>query len=65
MDSNKNEVQIPIVSSEQLQDEFDYIMAQQILKTMLEKSLISLAEFNKVSALNLEKFSPELTSIMP
>ena len=65
MDTNKNDAQISVVNEEKMQKEFDYMMAQRMLKDMLEKDLISLAEFNKIKALNLEKFSPELTSIMP
>lgn len=65
MDMKQNNEQTEGITEEQLQNEFDYMMAQQILKTLLEKDLISLAEFNKITALNLEKFSPELTSIMP
>jgi hypothetical protein len=64
MDTNKNDAQISVVNEEQMQKEFDYMMAQRMLKDMLEKDLISLAEFNKISALNLVKFSPELASIM-
>lgn len=40
------------------------MMAQQMLKNMLEKGMISLAEFDKISTLNLEIFSSELASIM-
>lgn len=65
MDINKNDELESVSTEEQMQNEFDYMMAQQMLKDMLEKGLISLAEFNKVSALNLAKFSPELASIMP
>ncbi|WNX86048.1 SHOCT domain-containing protein [Agathobaculum sp. NTUH-O15-33] len=52
------------ITDEQMQNEFDYMMAQQQLKNMLKNGLISLAEFDKISALNLEIFSPELASIM-
>ncbi|MCR0611711.1 hypothetical protein MKD05_10975 [[Clostridium] innocuum] len=65
METKQTNVQTEEISSEQLQNEFDYMMAQKVLKDMLEKGLISLAEFNKIKALNLKKFSPELTSIMP
>lgn len=64
MKTKKDNVQAEVISEEQMQNEFDYMMAQQILKNMLENDLISLAEFNKISALNLEIFSPELASIM-
>ena len=64
MEMNKYEVQTETISEEQMQNEFDYMMAQQMLKNMLENGLISLAEFDKISALNLKIFSPELASIM-
>lgn len=64
MKTKKDNVQAEVISEEQMQNEFDYMMAQQILKNMLENDLISLAEFNKISALNLEIFCPELASIM-
>ncbi|MBE7725859.1 MAG: hypothetical protein E7244_16005 [Enterocloster citroniae] len=64
METKKNNVQEQIISEEQMQNEFDYMIAQQMLKNMLENGLISLAEFDKISALNLEIFSPELASIM-
>lgn len=54
-----------IMTMEQLQNEFDYIVAQQMLRDMDQKGLISLSELDKIMALNLEIFSPELTSIMP
>lgn len=64
METKKNNVQTQVISEEQIQNEFDYMMAQQMLKNMLEKGMVSLAEFDKISALNLEIFSPELASIM-
>ena len=64
MDVKQSNEQTAGITAEQLQNEFDYMMAQRMLKDMLEKDLISLAEFNKISALNLVKFSPELASIM-
>lgn len=52
-------------SQEQLQREVDYVRAQQILDSMLQNGLISLSEFNKITALNRESFSPMLAGIMP
>lgn len=65
MDVNKNNESVTVMTDDQMQNEFDYMMAQQLLKNMLEKGLISPGEFNKISALNLEIFSPELSSILP
>lgn len=64
MKTKKSNVRVEVISEKQMQNEFDYMMAQQMLKNMLENGLITLAEFNKISALNLEIFSPELASIM-
>ena len=53
------------VSQEQLQREVDYVKAQQILTSMLEKGLITLSEFDKITVLNRKTFSPLLAEIMP
>jgi hypothetical protein len=53
------------ISHEQLQHELDYVRAQRILETMLEKGLISLLEFNQITTLNRQSFSPALAQIMP
>jgi hypothetical protein len=53
------------ISQEQLQHEHDYFLAQKILESMLEKGLITVNEFNKITTLNRESFSPALAPIMP
>jgi len=53
------------VTQNQLQREVDYVMAQRILESLLDKGLISLSEFNKITTLNRESFSPALAPIMP
>ena len=53
------------VSHGQLQQELDYIRAQRMLKALLDKELISLSEFNKITTLNRKSFSPALAQIMP
>lgn len=53
------------VPQDQIQRETDYFRAQYILKAMLDKGLISLLEFNKITALNRQSFSPMLAGIMP
>ena len=54
-----------LIPEEQLQREADYVKAQQVLKSMLDCGLISLSEFNKITALNRQSFSPALAQIMP
>lgn len=53
------------VSQEQLQSEFDYIQAEKILNNMLDQGLITRDEFNKITVLNRQTFSPFLAEIMP
>lgn len=61
----ENKIKSKSVSLEQLQREFNYIQAEKLLKRMLEKGLISEVEFNKITALNRQTFSPVLAKIMP
>ena len=42
----------------ELQNEYDYLLAENITKKLLEKGLISVDEFNKIMAKNQESFSP-------
>lgn len=53
------------VPQEQLQREVDYVRAQRILDSMLQNGLISLSEFNKITLLNRQTFSPVFAQIMP
>lgn len=53
------------ISDDQLQGEFNYSQAEKILKKMLNMGLIDEVEFNKITELNREIFSPILVKIMP
>lgn len=52
-------------TDEELQREYSYYLAQKLLTAMLEKGMISVDEFNKITALNRKSFSPLLAGIMP
>ena len=52
-------------TQERIQGDLDYKRAQSIAKTMLDSGLISVAEFNKLSDINLETFSPLFAEIYP
>lgn len=52
-------------TEEEMQQEYRYMLAQQMTKKLLEKGLISDVEFNKITAKNRETFSPKLAAIMP
>ena len=53
------------ISQDQLQREFDYMRAQMVLENLVQKGLISEHEFNKITKLNRQSFTPALAQIMP
>lgn len=60
----EGKVKLKGISTEQLQREFDYLMAEKLLKKMQEKGLITEGELQKINALNRQTFSPSLAKIM-
>lgn len=52
-------------TEEELQQEYGYMLAQQMTQKLLEKGLISEGEYHKITAKNLEIFAPKLAAIMP
>lgn len=53
------------ISSIEIQQDYDYFMAQRASEALLSAGLISLVEFNKLSQLNRDTFSPMFVEIMP
>ena len=58
-------VQSGYFTQERIQGDLDYRRSQTIAKKMLDAGLISVAEFNKLTAINRETFSPLFAEIMP
>ena len=52
-------------TEEELQHEYDYFVAQHILKKLLDMGNISVDVFNKITEKNRQTFSPYLSEIMP
>jgi hypothetical protein len=65
MTDNNTSVPSGYFTQERIQGDLDYKMAQQIAKSMLDSGLISSTEFNKLSDINLETFSPLFAEIYP
>ena len=53
------------MTGSQMQKEADYHMAQKLLEQLLSAGFVSQDEFNKITELNREKFSPILAGLMP
>lgn len=52
------------MTQEAMQKDFEYEMAQKIARNMLEQDLISIDEYDRISALNRVKFSPFYGDLM-
>lgn len=53
------------ISQDEIDRDVNYYMAQKTAHVMLELGLISLDEFNKLTQINRDTFSPFLAEIMP
>lgn len=53
------------VTREEIERDINYYKAQKVAERMLELGLISLSEFNKLTQINRDTFSPFLVEIMP
>ncbi|WP_083585742.1 SHOCT domain-containing protein [Clostridium kluyveri] len=53
------------MTEEQMRKDYYYYLAQKIIKSMLDKGLITNDEFNRIMKLNRQSFSPNLVEIMP
>lgn len=65
MTDNNTSAPTGYFTQERIQGDLDYKRAQAIAKTMLDSGLISVAEFNKLTAINRETFSPLFVEIYP
>lgn len=66
--TEEKEIPIPeikMATTGSLRSEYGYHMAQKLLKAMLDKRMLSVDEFNKVTEKNRQTFSPYLAEIMP
>lgn len=65
MPNENTNAQSEYFTQERIQGDLDYRRAQNIAKSLLDDGLISVAEFNKLTAINRETFSPLFSEIMP
>lgn len=66
--TEQNQFPVPLkykMTEEQMRKEYYYCLAQKIIKTMLNKGLITDDEWSKITEKNRQTFSPYLVEIMP
>lgn len=56
--------EVPKPTNEEMQNEYNYFLAEQLTKKLLCEGLISVDEFNKIMAKNRYSFSPFLSKII-
>lgn len=56
---------LPKVTDEEMQNEYNYIFAEQLTRKLLDKGLITADEFEKIMAKNRRSFQPFLSRIKP
>jgi len=57
--------EIEPMTEEQLQNEYDFYIADSIVNMLHKEGKITDDELDKISVLNRKKFSPKLAGIMP
>lgn len=55
---------IPRPTNEDMQNEYNYILAEQMTRKLLDQGLISVDEFDKIMAKNRRSFSPFISKIL-
>ena len=58
-------IDINTIKDEDIQNDFDYYMAQRVAEQLKNAGLISLDEFNKLTQLNRRTFLPMNVEILP
>lgn len=58
-------IDINTIKEEDIQRDFDYYMAQRVAEQLKNARLISIDEFNKLTALNRSTFLPMNVEILP
>ena len=56
---------IPKPTDADMQNEYNYILAEQMTRKLLDQGLISVEEFNKIMAKTRRSFSPFISKIIP
>ena len=55
---------IPVPTDDEMQRDYDYILAEEMTKRLLHQFLISQDEFQKIMRINLVSFAPYISKII-
>ena len=65
IDGRANPADVSKPTNEEMQNEYDYLLTEQLTKKLLDEGLISSDEFDKIMAKNRKTFSPFISKIIP
>ena len=65
IDGRVNPADVPKPTNEDMQNEYNYFLAEQLTKKLLDEGRISSDEFDKIMAKNRKSFSPFISKIIP
>lgn len=65
IDGRVNPADVPKPTNEDMQNEYNYYLAEQLTKKLLDEGLISSDEFDKIMEKNRKTFSPFISKIIP
>lgn len=56
--------ELPKPTNQEMQNEYDYILAEQMTKNLLSKGFITKDEYGRIMARNRDSFSPLISKII-
>lgn len=65
IDGRVNPADVPKPTNEDMQNVYNYFLAEQLTKKLLDEGRISSDEFDKIMAKNRKSFSPFISKIVP
>ena len=64
IDGKVNPADVPKPTNEEMQNEYDYLLAEQLTRKLLDKGFITDDEFTRIMARNRRSFSPFISKVI-
>ena len=64
IDGKVNPADVPKPTNEEMQNEYDYLLAEQLTRKLLDKGFITDDEFPRIMARNRRSFSPFISKVI-
>ncbi len=64
IDGKVNPADVPKPTNEEMQNEYDYLLAEQLTRKLLDKGFITDDEFTRIMTRNRKSFSPFISKVI-